>query len=57
MRDKLQLLRQLVDALEPHLLAWEKRANERDARLALTLAQSAGREVQAIRLLTECSFG
>ena len=48
MLDKLHIVRDLIDGLEPHLVAWQRGATEKARREALSLANSASREIQAI---------
>lgn len=48
MLDRLHIVRDLIDGLEPHLVAWQKGATEKARREALSLANSASREIQAI---------
>jgi hypothetical protein len=48
MLDKLRIVRGLMDGLEPHLVAWQKGVTENGRREALSLANSAAREIQAI---------
>ena len=48
MLDKLHIVRDLIDGLEPHLVAWQKGATDKARREALSLANSAAREIQAI---------
>ena len=48
MLDNLRIVRDLMDGLEPHLVAWQKGATEKVRREAFSLANSAAREMQAI---------
>lgn len=48
MLDKLHIVRDLIDGLEPHLMAWQKGATDKARREALSLANSAAREIQGI---------
>ena len=50
MLDKLRIVRALIDGLEPHLAALQKGSTENAnaRREALSLANSAAREIQAI---------
>ena len=48
MLDKLHIVRDLIDGLEPNLVAWQRGATEKARREALSLANSASREIQAI---------
>jgi len=48
MVDKLRIVRDLIDGLEPHLAAWQRGSAENARREALLLASSAAREIQAI---------
>ena len=56
MLDNLRIVRDLMDGLEPHLVAWQKGATEKVRREALSLANSAAQEMQAIinRLKPTC---